>query len=75
MVGDTRFDRVLQIREEAKHLPLVELFKNNTMTFVAGSSWQPDEDLFIEYFNQHPEVKLGYRSARYRRKPSGRDYP
>ena len=37
---------------------LVELFKNNTMTFVAGSSWQPDEDLFIEYFNQHPEVKL-----------------
>lgn len=58
VVGDTRFDRVLQIREEAKELPLVELFKNNTMTFVAGSSWQPDEDLFIEYFNQHPEVKL-----------------
>ena len=25
---------------------------------MAGSSWQPDEDLFIEYFNQHPEVKL-----------------
>ena len=58
VVGDPRFDRVLQIREEAKALPLVELFKNNTMTFVAGSSWQPDEDLFIEYFNQHPEVKL-----------------
>ena len=31
--GDTCFDRVLQIREEAKHLPLVELLKNNTMTF------------------------------------------
>lgn len=58
VVGDTRFDRVLQIREEAKVLPLVEAFKNNTMTFVAGSSWQPDEDLFIEYFNQHPEIKL-----------------
>ena len=58
VVGDTRFDRVLQIREEAKELPLVKLFKNNTMTFVAGSSWQPDEDLFIEYFNNHPEVKL-----------------
>jgi len=25
---------------------------------VAGSSWQPDEDLFIAYFNEHPEVKL-----------------
>lgn len=58
VVGDTRFDRVLQIRNDAKNLPLVELFKNEQITFVAGSSWGPDEDLFIEYFNHHPEVKL-----------------
>ena len=59
VVGDTRFDRVLQIREEAKELPLVKLFKgDNTFTFVAGSSWGPDEDLFLEYFNNHPEMKL-----------------
>ena len=58
VVGDTRFDRVLQIRQEAKELPLVELFKGKAMTFVAGSSWQPDENLFIEYFNTHPEMKL-----------------
>lgn len=58
VVGDTRFDRVLQIRQEAKRLPLVELFKGESLTFVAGSSWLPDEDLFIEYFNQHPEMKL-----------------
>jgi len=58
VVGDTRFDRVLQIRDAAKDLPLVEAFKDGKTTFVAGSSWQPDEDLFIEYFNQHPEVKL-----------------
>lgn len=59
VVGDTRFDRVLQIREEAKELPLVEKFKgNNSFTFVAGSSWGPDEDLFLEYFNTHPEMKL-----------------
>lgn len=59
VVGDTRFDRVLQIRQEAKELPLVEKFKGeNSFTFVAGSSWGPDEDLFIEYFNQHPEMKL-----------------
>ena len=25
---------------------------------VAGSSWQPDEDIFIRYFNEHPEMKL-----------------
>jgi 3-deoxy-D-manno-octulosonic-acid transferase len=59
VVGDTRFDRVLQIRSEAKELPLVAAFKgNNRFTFVAGSSWGPDEDLFLEYFNTHPEMKL-----------------
>ena len=45
-MGDTRFDRVLQIREEAKELPLVEKFKGDSFTLVAGSSWGPDEDLF-----------------------------
>lgn len=58
VVGDTRFDRVLQIKEQAKPLPLVEKFKGQSVTLVAGSSWQPDEDLFIEYFNSHPEMKL-----------------
>ncbi len=58
VVGDTRFDRVLQIRDEAKDLPLVKLFKGSSPLLVAGSSWQPDEDLFIEYFNNHKELKL-----------------
>ncbi|MDR0974001.1 MAG: 3-deoxy-D-manno-octulosonic acid transferase [Prevotellaceae bacterium] len=58
VVGDTRFDRVLQIKEAAKPLPLVEQFQNGARTLVAGSSWTPDEDLFIPYFNTHPEIKL-----------------
>lgn len=58
VVGDTRFDRVLQIKEEAKDLPPVKKFKGKAVTLVAGSSWGPDEDLFIEYFNTHPEIKL-----------------
>lgn len=58
VVGDTRFDRVLEIREEAKELPIIDQFKNNQFTLVAGSSWGPDEDLFIEYFNTHPTIKL-----------------
>ena len=58
VVGDTRFDRVKEISEVAKDLPLVEKFKGNALTVVAGSSWQPDEDLFIDYFNTHPELKL-----------------
>ena len=58
VVGDTRFDRVLEICHQAKELPLVEKFKGNHTAFVAGSSWGPDEDIFIPYLNAHPEVKL-----------------
>lgn len=59
VVGDTRFDRVLEINQAAKQLPLVERFKGDcTRVLVAGSSWQPDEELFIDYFNRHPEMKL-----------------
>ena len=56
--GDTRFDRVLQIRDAAKELPLVEAFKDDHNVFVAGSSWPPDEDIFILYFNEHRNWKL-----------------
>lgn len=121
VVGDTRFDRVLQIKEQSKELPIVEAFKgingkgdackgalsedacNGALSedackrdlskdackdglsedackddlsedackgdfsessckgckvFVAGSSWQPDEDIFIRFFNDHPDWKL-----------------
>ena len=58
VVGDTRFDRVLDICSAAKQLPLVQKFKGDVLTFVAGSSWGPDEDIFIKYFNAHPEMKL-----------------
>ena len=102
--GDTRFDRVLQIKEQAKVLPVVEEFLRAPLSppeggtiapvptsktieapsgavggasasgavggasasgavggakvFVAGSSWQPDEEIFIRYFREHPEWKL-----------------
>ncbi len=87
--GDTRFDRVLEIKQQAKKLDIVEAFveslssvgvqecrsADNTSSasnlspcqlvnsstkkvFVAGSSWQPDEEIFIKYFNEHPDWKL-----------------
>ena len=59
VVGDTRFDRVLQIKEQARQLPVVERFVGEApKVFVAGSSWPPDEDIFIRYFREHPEWKL-----------------
>ena len=65
IVGDTRFDRVIDIRNAAKPLPIVEQFTrakedSNAAPFVlvAGSSWQPDEDILLDYVNRHPDLRL-----------------
>lgn len=58
VVGDTRFDRVLDISHQAKQLPVVAAFKQDATVLVAGSSWAPDEDLIIPYFNARPDLKL-----------------
>ena len=65
IVGDTRFDRVIDIRNNARPLPLVEQFTrakedSNAAPFVlvAGSSWQPDEDILLDYVNRHPGLRL-----------------
>ncbi len=68
VVGDTRFDRVLQIKEAAKDLPICEAFRKGSASaetpsadykvFVAGSSWPPDEDIFVKFFNEHKDWRL-----------------
>ena len=58
VTGDTRFDRVLEIRSQAKELPLIEQFSKEKFTLIAGSSLPKDEEIFIDYFNRHPEMKL-----------------
>ncbi len=58
VTGDTRFDRVLQIKRQAKCLPIVESFVKGRKAFVAGSSWQPDEAILAPYFNQSNDWKL-----------------
>lgn len=61
VMGDTRMDRVIQIKENALDLPIVEKFvnlKNSQSVLVAGSSWPEDETLLINYFNKHAYLKL-----------------
>lgn len=59
VVGDTRFDRVAKIQEAARQLPLVEAFvEGGRPVFVAGSSWQPDEDVYFPYFNNNGGWKV-----------------
>ena len=58
IVGDTRLDRVMQIYQAASDLPLVEMFKSGQKVFIAGSSWEPDEHIYIPYFNNRKNWKL-----------------
>lgn len=57
--GDTRLDRVLQIKAQAHEFPAIaQMVEGCDNVLVMGSSWQPDEDIVIPYFNSHPEMKL-----------------
>jgi 3-deoxy-D-manno-octulosonic-acid transferase len=58
VVGDTRFDRVISIRDAAKPVAIAETFKNGSRVLVAGSTWDPDEDIIISMFNSRPDLKL-----------------
>ncbi len=59
VVGDTRFDRVAKILEQARQLPLVDAFVDgDRKVFVVGSSWGEDEAVYMPYFNFHREWKL-----------------
>ena len=59
VTGDTRFDRVATIAHQSKDLPAIETFVGKKPpVFIAGSSWLPDEKIFIPYFNEHRDWKL-----------------
>ena len=58
LTGDTRFDRVKQIAENAKQIVKVEQFCDGRPAIVCGSTWPPDEEILLEYINCHPD---GYK--------------
>ena len=58
IVGDTRADRVIEVAAASKNYPIIEKFVNGDPTFIAGSSWPADEELFIPYFMTKPDWKL-----------------
>lgn len=58
VVGDIRFDRVMDIKNAAKDLPLIRTFCGNSFVFIAGSSWEPDENIYIPYFLKRDNCKM-----------------
>lgn len=55
--GDTRFDRVFQIAQTVRDFPWIEKFKENNFVVIAGSTWEKDEDILIQYINAKTESK------------------
>lgn len=58
VAGDTRFDRVITIAEEAERVDVIEQFRGDARLFVAGSTWGPDEDILLPLINENPDIKF-----------------
>ncbi|HUH34357.1 MAG TPA: glycosyltransferase N-terminal domain-containing protein [Moheibacter sp.] len=51
--GDTRFDRVKEILLANESLDFVKTFKGNSKLIVAGSTWAEDEEILLNWINNH----------------------
>ncbi len=54
VTGDTRFDRVVQIASSARDIEQIDQFRGEERMFLAGSSWQQDEEIIAQYINENP---------------------
>ena len=53
--GDTRFDRVKQIAEAKKQIPIVEQFKDKKPLLIVGSCWEQDFEVIAPFLNTFKE--------------------
>jgi len=58
IVGDTRFDRVLQIARHFEPIDDIKQFCGNDPVVVAGSTWIEDEEELDHYANTRQEIKF-----------------
>lgn len=59
VAGDTRFDRVTDVMRTTVEIPGFPGFGADApLRFIAGSSWEADEDIYVPWLNAHPEVKF-----------------
>lgn len=58
VTGDTRFDRVADVRAQSKELPIVAQFCKGYKTLVAGSTWPPDEELLAGLARHNSGVRF-----------------
>lgn len=57
VAGDTRFDRVTDVMRSTVDIPGFPGFASSaSLRFIAGSSWEADEDIYVPWLNAHPDV-------------------
>lgn len=56
--GDPRFDRVSALAATAPNIPIIEQFIQEQPVLIAGSTWGPDEELLISYYEKRHNFKL-----------------
>ena len=50
--GDTRFDRVVEIKNNFEPIPFFEEFCKDKAVIIAGSTWPKDEELLVDVFQK-----------------------
>ena len=58
VIGDTRVDRVLKVREEEKSFSAIDRFKGKSTLLVAGSTWAEDDRLLAKWLDKAKGCKL-----------------
>jgi 3-deoxy-D-manno-octulosonic-acid transferase len=71
-VGDTRFDRVLEITNNVNELPVLDHFKGDNPLFICGSTWNQGEDMMVEFI-KHYGARFKYVIAPHEMRPSALD--
>ena len=57
VAGDTRFDRVTDVMRSTVEIPGFPGFGQDArLRFIAGSSWEADEDIYVPWLNSHHDV-------------------
>lgn len=54
VAGDTRFDRVYEIAQQAQRFPDIEEYIGNRKCIIAGSSWPSDERILYNFIENMP---------------------
>jgi 3-deoxy-D-manno-octulosonic-acid transferase len=57
VTGDTRIDRVKEIASKDKKFDSIERFINNDLCFIAGSSWEADNAIFLKSIVERNNLK------------------